>query len=100
MRLTSAAEAMGCGSSCLGDMEAAQEAGGKIPGLTSRVRECRQPGGRGAGSQGEGEQAARGEGSILAEVGPCLLLLGKVPSAGQHRERASCDRGLALFAEP
>lgn len=48
MRLTSAAEAMGCGSSCPGDMEAAQEVGGKIPGLTSRARECRQPGGRGA----------------------------------------------------
>lgn len=84
MRLPSASEATGCGSSCLGDMEAAQEEGGKIPGLTRRVRECRQPGGIGASS---------------LRPGHALQLLGKVPSAGQQRERPSCYRGLPLLAQ-
>lgn len=48
---------------------------------------------------GQGMQAARGKGSIVAEVGPCLLLRGKVPSAGQHRERL-LGGGLSLSAEP
>lgn len=43
---------------------------------------------------GQGMQAARGKGSILAEVGPCLLLPGEVPSAGQHRERLSWEGDL------
>lgn len=84
-RLPSASEATGCGSSCLGDMEAAQEEGGKIPGLTRQVRECRQPGGMGAS---------------LQRLGHALRLLGKVLSAGQQRERPSCYRGPPLFAEP
>ena len=51
MRLTSASEAAGCSGSCLGNVGAAEEEGGKILELTRRVR---------------GMQAVRGKGEPQA----------------------------------
>ena len=71
MHLTSASEAAGCSGSCLGDVGAAEEEGGKILELTRRVR---------------GMQAVRGKGEPQAWPHPGTggpRLLRKVPSAGK-----------------